>query len=125
MTYMSKTVLPLVLVVAFPVIQACSMKAEPLSINEQMTAGQSASLSELSLAQEVGSIDIGEFYSSSTNLDGVMREYRVVELYVAASGRQCREVEVKSFNGGTEIADDVLCQNKSGNWYWPRDVIYK
>ena len=113
----------IVVLLGVVILQACTSLGEKnIGVN---TSQPEAPIEQAGISYEVGQLEVGDSLLSDATNEIEAREYTVVEIYTAASGRTCREVDIRKLDGSEEVETSVLCQKKTGSWYWPRDVIFK
>lgn len=121
---MKSTVLKIILILVVILLQACSFSGRKKIEPESIKSANAHSV-EQGVARDIGRLAVGDSLTSNMSNDVAAREYLVVEAYTAASGKKCREIDIRELDGSEAIESADLCQKRSGHWYWPRDVIFK
>ncbi|MCB1754978.1 MAG: hypothetical protein KDJ38_05625 [Gammaproteobacteria bacterium] len=116
---MKSSTIAVVVLMTLVIIQGCAgnpaQQLEKVEKVEVLSAQQQ-------LAQKLGEMDIDEVLQDAGETGAGVTEYQLIEQYFAASGNYCRKL--LATNEGMS-KNTIICQGSKGNWYWPRDVIYK
>ncbi len=114
----------LFVIISVLLLQACSSIAERRPVRIDKSEALDSQNRHSDLADLLGELNGRNPYRPDTSPGKADIIYRVVNRYTAASGKQCREVILENVTEGRST-EDLICRSHEGNWYWPRDVIFK